>query len=220
MDRQPDFDSVADHPEARDAAAAATPHTGMERAEQPDVDRSYEMEVLDDGIVVDNSDSDDDDDAFALFVKVDAADEEAEDAALADKERELQAELTHAEMRMQTLRTEMRRSVGRGSVLNPEEDEDSSSGSASGSAAEDDEVRAPSRGRLEEEDEEEEEEYEFEFDPEFDHIPSGHTIKVRAGKCSWCCCDTLSLICFITCTFCLTSSHPCTCTHSRARTHT
>ena len=62
----------------------------------------------------------------------------------------------------------MLRRIGQGKRWFAEEDgdtEDSSGGSGEGS-------------RLDEEDEEEE--YEFEFDPEFDHIPSGHTFRVSA----------------------------------------
>ena len=158
---QPDFDSVAD-----EAIAAESPELLVDDHD------SYEVAV-DSGL----SDSDEDND-FDVDVD-DDDDDAAEEELLAAKEAELRMELTQAESRMATLRASMavaRKAAGGGALvkgLNPEDDlaeedgdtEDSSGGSGEGS-------------RLDEEDEEEE--YEFEFDPEFDHIPSGHTFRVSA----------------------------------------
>ena len=112
---------------------------------------------------------------------VDEDDDAAEEELLAAKEAELRMELTQAESRMATLRASMavaRKAAGGGARvkgLNPEDDlaeedgdtEDSSEGSGEGS-------------RLDEE-----EEYEFEFDPEFDHVPSGHTFRVSRDFFFW-----------------------------------
>ncbi len=159
---QPDFDSVAD-----EAIAAESPELLV-----GDHD-SYEVD-MDSGI----SDSDDDND---FDVDVDEDDDAAEEELLAAKEAELRMELTQAESRMATLRASMavaRKAAGGGARvkgLNPEDDlaeedgdtEDSSEGSGEGS-------------RLDEE-----EEYEFEFDPEFDHVPSGHTFRVSRDFFFW-----------------------------------
>ena len=118
------------------------------------------------------SDSDDDND-----FDVDEDDDDAVEELLAAKEAELKMELTQAETRMATLRASMalaRKAAGGARIkgLNPEDDlvEDGESEDSSGSGE---------GSRFEDEDEEE---YEFEFDPEFDHVPSGHTFRVSFSR--------------------------------------